>query len=687
MTKVHGDPLFHVDYNAMVEGINQNGVLSGLAVSQKGAGADMSVDVATGSALIDEEKYTEAGVTNVAIDASEAGKHRKDTLIYDTATSAPIAIKGSSVVVSGNAVPPSVTADDILLAVVYIGDAVATITDANIYDGRIFISAIKDNWSAVTDPDNNDDTGDGYEIGSRWVNTSKKSFFVCVKATAGVAVWRGTYSTATSPATTDDDAHGFTIGSQWVDTAANKEFVCVDATTSAAVWIETTSQLQDDFLEIIRQMHPNVSILAAMDDATTNEIFKISDIYKLLYGTYDVYDEHNNNSVDTNLWTITTSGSGTNHAESVIEAGSAYLRCYVHTALAGSAPYEAYATAYVVSDNNDSEWHGRIQATNDAGYGTKTAQLIIIGSATHTYNIPQDGTYRDYQVYKDGGNLKIVENGTVKVSEADANSVFQIRYYANSASTVFGNDNIVYVYVDKTGKTGSAYGIGATSGDVVTDAIAANAAVLSFFSHLKGKFSNGASTHANPVQVEIYGNGDSYAAALNATTKFKIDVADPRIELYRIDDSVVAKSGAQTDWVLDDNATNGAFPTKTTSTHETILGEEIGCASVVMVEKSVNGGFTDTELLVEDDDYTVDYSTRTATKIILTASEAADIVISQSKLRITWIADVEDIEGTANTALKMKIFLNRTATTEASPEIQKIDLGTDKYAEMKYMCG
>ena len=620
MTKIHGDPVHHCDWNAMVEGINQNGVLSGLVVSQHAAGADMSVDVAAGSALIDEEKYIESSITNLAIDASESGKHRKDTIIYDTATSAPAVIKGTSVIITSAAAPPSVTDGDILLAVVYIGDSVTEITDSEIYDGRIFISAIKDNWTATTDPDNNDDTNSGYEIGSRWVNTAKRSFFVCTDATAGAAVWRGTYSAATSPATTDDDAHGYTIGSQWVDTAANKEFVCVDATSGAAIWIETTSQLQDDFLEIIRQMHPNVSVLAVMSSDLTQliDIAEIGENY-VIVGQYwlDSTQYWTNGG-----WTIGTTKTLDTDLHNVT--------------LNGTTQHDA------------------------AGYSASIGYTINSDVSTDVISF---GSSHDITLHA--------------ISIGDLNNGDIVRFWVNSNGSDTG-------YIDECEIKSTDY---AATGNVLTDALAANADVLSFYSHLKGKFSNGDSTDTTPVSVEIFGDGDSYAAALNGTTKLKIDLTDPIIELYRIDDSVVAKSGAQTDWVLDDNSTNGAFPAKTTSTHETILAEEIGCASVVMVEKSVNGTFTDTLLLVEDDDYTIDDSTRTATKIILTTSAASDIVNAQSKLRITWIVDVENIDGTANTALKMKIYLNRTATTEASPEIQPIDLGTGKYAEMKYMCG
>lgn len=220
------------------------------------------------------------------------------------------------------------------------------------------------------------------------------------------------------------------------------------------------------------------------------------------------------------------------------------------------------------------------------------------------------------------------------------------------------------------------------SGNALSDALTSNSAVLSFFKHLKGKFSNGESSHATPVQAEIYGDADSYAAALNGTTKFTIDPSNPRIELYREDISEVAKGALQTTWIMDDNATNGALPSKTEATYSTILAEEIGIASIISVEKSILGDFTDTIVLAEDDDYVVDYSTKTATEIIL--SDGTGITTS-SKLRINWIADVMDIDaGTNNTALKLKIYLNRTAVSEASPEIQLLDIGTSKYAEMLY---
>ncbi len=48
----------------------------------------------------------------------------------------------------------------------------------------------KANWTAISDPGVGDDSGDGYYVGSLWVNISGHKVFICENNTAGAAVWR-----------------------------------------------------------------------------------------------------------------------------------------------------------------------------------------------------------------------------------------------------------------------------------------------------------------------------------------------------------------------------------------------------------------------------------------------------------------------------------------------------------------
>lgn len=45
---------------------------------------------------------------------------------------------------------------------------------------------------------------------------------------------------AVAPTVNEDSGDGYSIGSRWIDTTADKEYVCLDASVGAAVWTETT---------------------------------------------------------------------------------------------------------------------------------------------------------------------------------------------------------------------------------------------------------------------------------------------------------------------------------------------------------------------------------------------------------------------------------------------------------------
>jgi len=61
----------------------------------------------------------------------------------------------------------------------------------DVWDGAAWnpIEGRKVNSAATTDPTVNDDSDDGYDVGSIWVNTTDDSVFVCVDSTVGAAVW------------------------------------------------------------------------------------------------------------------------------------------------------------------------------------------------------------------------------------------------------------------------------------------------------------------------------------------------------------------------------------------------------------------------------------------------------------------------------------------------------------------
>lgn len=48
---------------------------------------------------------------------------------------------------------------------------------------------IKNNFDAITNPTNTDDTSKGYSVGSRWINKNQKREFVAINVETGNAIW------------------------------------------------------------------------------------------------------------------------------------------------------------------------------------------------------------------------------------------------------------------------------------------------------------------------------------------------------------------------------------------------------------------------------------------------------------------------------------------------------------------
>ena len=129
-----GDPIEPVYLNNLRVAAHGWGVISGLTVSERGAGANMSVDVSTGNVKINTI-ISKTSVTNVAITAAHASYDRYDLVVINTS--------GTISVIDGTAAATSYANDydleanhAILLAEVYVPATYTTIQDSQITDMR-----------------------------------------------------------------------------------------------------------------------------------------------------------------------------------------------------------------------------------------------------------------------------------------------------------------------------------------------------------------------------------------------------------------------------------------------------------------------------------------------------------------------------------------------------------------------
>lgn len=89
------------------------------------------------------------------------------------------------------------------------------------------------------------------------------------------AIPKSNRAATTAPTVNDDAGDGYVVGSQWVDITADKAYTCVDATIGAAVWIETTL------------VHPEVFLVSGTPGAGVGEVGDIA----IDTDTGDIYEK------------------------------------------------------------------------------------------------------------------------------------------------------------------------------------------------------------------------------------------------------------------------------------------------------------------------------------------------------------------------------------------------------------
>lgn len=121
----------------------------------------------------------------------------------------------------------------------------------------------KTNFSAIVDPVVTDDSGDGYSVGSIWINTTLDKAFLCTDASAGASVWADL--TASTPVGgisgqvlfNNAGSIGGIVGSTWDGTTLVTPNLIVNGTTLIGVQAGATN---DGFDLILAKSRGSVSV-------------------------------------------------------------------------------------------------------------------------------------------------------------------------------------------------------------------------------------------------------------------------------------------------------------------------------------------------------------------------------------------------------------------------------------------
>lgn len=143
----------------------------------------------------------------------------EETSIYGAIGATRVYYLGGHLTLNNFATEPSVTpaSDEVILYPR--GDVWWQKTDTRIQRVTMPFS----NLAATTAPTVNEDSGDGYEVGSLWVDTTNDKTYLCTDASSGAAVWKETSNAASSGAQ-------IYVGSYTGDAAATKAITGVGFT-------------------------------------------------------------------------------------------------------------------------------------------------------------------------------------------------------------------------------------------------------------------------------------------------------------------------------------------------------------------------------------------------------------------------------------------------------------------------
>jgi hypothetical protein len=137
-----------VDFTILSQGSALTGALTGCAVTQRGAGANMSVDVAAGTVSILGVTAIVVAGGNVVITAADATNPRIDLIVSDGAG----ALTATAGVAAAVPLMPAPAASRVVLAAVYVPANAASILDANITDKRVTIPNHIGTYGTLADP-------------------------------------------------------------------------------------------------------------------------------------------------------------------------------------------------------------------------------------------------------------------------------------------------------------------------------------------------------------------------------------------------------------------------------------------------------------------------------------------------------------------------------------------------------
>ena len=136
-------------------------------------------------------------------------------------------------------------------------------------------------------------------------------------------------SATVAPSSTDDSGSGFAVGSRWIDTVTDEEYVCVDATSSAAIWLKTTGIISVDAQDDVSTAETSTTSTTYIDlpDASLTTVNTRTTTYNISFSGNAKLDTLN----ETIYFIINVDGSDILDSEKIVDIKHTSSVINIHT--------------------------------------------------------------------------------------------------------------------------------------------------------------------------------------------------------------------------------------------------------------------------------------------------------------------------------------------------------------------
>jgi len=116
---------------------------------------------------------------------------------------------------------------------------------------------------------------------------------------------KNNYLATSIPTNNDDSSNGYSIGSRWINVIINKEYVCVDASITNAIWIQTTNQEAINNINAI-----NIGTGIGVFKTINNNVLEFKKL-RSINNDLNIVDNILENTIDLGIQNITATNIGT----------------------------------------------------------------------------------------------------------------------------------------------------------------------------------------------------------------------------------------------------------------------------------------------------------------------------------------------------------------------------------------